>query len=89
MLLLPLSGWAMISLATPLRQTLVWGLAPWPAISALAGLPPAPKTALHAAAGQTHLWLAVLMAGLVVLHVAGALRHSLRGEDGGVRTMLS
>lgn len=86
--LLPLSGWTMISLATPQRPTLLWGLVRWPAIGWLAQQPGPHKAVLHGLAGSTHLALAILMAALVVLHVAGALWHSWRGEHGGLRTML-
>lgn len=85
---LPLSGWVMISLATPQRPTLLYGLVKWPAIGWLVDRPGPLKTALHTLAGQAHLTLAILMAILIVLHVAGALWHTRRGEPGGLRTML-
>ncbi len=69
----PLTGWIVASTARIKVPTLVFGVLPWPHLPLGRGwLEPA--EALHGALG----WL---LAGLLVLHVAGALRHHWLRED--------
>ncbi len=69
----PLSGWIVASTARIKVPTLLFGVLPWPHLPLGRGwLEPA--EAIHGALG----WL---LAGLVVLHVAGALRHHWLRED--------
>lgn len=73
MLAVPLSGWVLVS-ASPTRiPTLLFlsDLLPWP------NLPVAASAATEETAETVHIWLAYSVAGLIVLHVAGALKHSL------------
>jgi len=88
LILMPLSGWIMVSLADPLRTTLLWGLVEWPAIEALAQQPAGPKAALHEISAIAHTSVSVLMTALVALHIAATLRHTWRKEPGGVSAML-
>lgn len=75
MIILPVSGWLLVSaskLTVPtllfLQETLVWPHIPVPA---------ATKEGVHAAAELVHLVLGYVFAALLALHVAGALKHSL------------
>lgn len=89
LLMLPLSGWAMISAAEPLRATMIWGLIELPAIVGLPALAEPTKTLVHTGLGRTHLVLAGVLVALLFLHVAGAVWHTLRREPGGLGSMLN
>jgi cytochrome b561 len=80
LLLIPLSGWSMISAARPLRPTWFFGLFVWPALRPLAELPPGARTAAHDALAAIHLGAALLLVLLLATHVAGAVSH--RSRDG-------
>ncbi|MGC6400899.1 YceI family protein [Sphingomonas sp. FW199] len=69
----PLTGWALVSTAKMKLPTLLFGIIPLP------HLPLGP--AWHEPAEWLHGMLAWLLAGLVALHVAGALHHHLRRDD--------
>jgi cytochrome b561 len=74
LVLMPLSGWAMVS-GTDKRRPLDWfGLFDIPYLPV--------STAIGGAAHEAHELLGWLMLGLVVLHVAAALRHHLILRDG-------
>ncbi|MBC8130054.1 MAG: cytochrome b/b6 domain-containing protein [Rhizobiaceae bacterium] len=74
MLLVPLSGWLLVSASPTGIPTLLFlsDILPWPNV-------PLPSTGgvVEARAEAAHVWLAYSVAGLLVLHVAGALKHSL------------
>jgi len=83
MLGMPLSGWAMVS-ASPLIKGFPITLfhpVPWPTITPLANLPHDQMKSAHQAFMATHGLLAKLTYGLVVLHVAGALKHQFISND--------
>lgn len=82
MILVPFSGWVMVS-ASPLGFPTVWfGLFEWP------HLPVATSSATAGAASEVHEILAFLGAGLFVLHVAGALKHHFWDRDDVLARML-
>lgn len=69
----PLAGWVLVSTGKVRLQTMLFGTVPWPDLPLGPGWNE-PAAALHSALG----WL---LAGLIALHVAGALRHHwLRGD---------
>ncbi|CAD7340145.1 hypothetical protein FIM10_14070 [Sphingomonadales bacterium 56] len=74
MLLGPLSGWALVSTSRLQVPTLLFGTIPWPHL---------PITrSFNGIAYDAHLLTAYLLAGLIVLHVAGAIRHQFfKGEN--------
>lgn len=75
----PLTGWALVSTSSIQVPTVLWGLIPWPHLpisSALGGL-----------AEQSHELLAWIGLALILLHVAGALRHQWLIRDGLLRRM--
>lgn len=80
LLLMPLLGWVAVS-ASPLSlPTLLfrgYGFAglPWPHLPVLGALPLPQKITIEHAAETAHGVTAWLLAGLVILHVAGALKH--------------
>src|SRR6187200_249769 len=75
----PLTGWAMVSTDASRIPTLLYGTIPWPHL-------PLPG-AINEAMEETHEVLAWIGLALIVLHVAGALRHQLLLRDGLLRRM--
>ncbi len=90
MLGMPLSGWAMVS-ASPLIKVFpitLYHVVPWPTLSFLANLPHAQMKQAHGVLMATHGLLADLAYGLIVLHVAGALKHQFISNDDVVARMI-
>lgn len=82
MILVPLSGWVMIS-ANPQGAATVWfGLFEWPQ------LPIASSKDVAGAASETHEILAFMGAGLLVLHIGAALKHQYFDSDDVLARML-
>lgn len=80
MLVMPLSGWVMASAG---KYPLTWfGLVDVPKLAVVK------DSALHIVSRQSHEVLGWLLAGLVVLHVAAALRHHLILKDRVLERML-
>jgi cytochrome b561 len=90
MLGMPLSGWAMSS-ASPLIRVFpitLFHLVPWPTMTFLSSLPHDQMKQAEKAFETTHGLLAKLAYGLVVLHVAGALKHQFISNDDVVARMI-
>jgi cytochrome b561 len=87
---MPLSGWALSSASPIIRfePIKLFGAIPWPAISPLSDLPQSQMKQAHAAFVTTHHLLAKLAYGLIVLHVAAALRHLVLLRDGVMSRMV-
>ena len=75
-----LAGWVTASSAPLPIPTIVFGLFPWPPIA-----PTDPTT--FAIAQTVHAWAAYLLAALIALHVAAALKHQFWDRDGLMRRM--
>jgi cytochrome b561/polyisoprenoid-binding protein YceI len=73
----PLTGWAIVSTSPIEVPTMFWGVIPWPHL-------PLPGS-INEAVEETHELLAWIGLALVVLHVAGALRHQFLLRDGLLR----
>ena len=88
LLLMPLTGWVIVS-ASPLGiPTVLYGLVPLPHIGFVADHPQ--KAAMETAASWTHWTIAVVAAGLVALHIAAALwHHFVRRDDVLTRTLVA
>lgn len=74
---MPLTGWAVVSTSRIEVPTVFWGVIPWPHLPLPGGV--------HEAAEETHEILAWIGVSLIVLHVAGALRHQFLLKDGLLR----
>jgi cytochrome b561 len=85
MLALPLTGWVVVSVSPYNIPTVLYGLIPWPDLPWFSTL--ANKQAADAVAEFVHDWLGYIIAGLVALHIAAALRHGLWLRDGVLRRM--
>lgn len=82
MILIPLTGWVMVS-ASPLGFPTIWfGLFEWP------HLPIETSKATSSAASDMHELLGLAGAGLLALHVAGALKHHFLDRDDVLARML-
>jgi cytochrome b561 len=87
-ILIPLSGWAMVS-ASPLGlPTSYFGLFEWPHIGFLADLTRAQKMPLHRNFGTAHVVLAWSAIVLVPLHIGAALYHQFFRRDDVLKRML-
>jgi cytochrome b561 len=80
----PLVGWGIVS-ASPLGlPTMVFGLFEWPHIAWLAGL----GGGVEAAFKTAHRAMGYAFVGLLILHVAAALKHHLIDRDDVLARML-
>jgi cytochrome b561 len=77
MLVMPLTGWAIVSVRKPTVP--FWGL-PWPAIPGLHSMADAAHRAMREGLSHFHVFVLVWILVLTLaLHVAGALWHQFRG----------
>jgi len=90
MILIPLSGWlhdsAWKDAATHPMQWFY--LFQWPRIGFIMHLEPQLKLTLHGVFGRLHSWLAYVLYGLFLLHVAGALKHEWWDRQSVLQRML-
>lgn len=81
MLGIPVLGWLMVSASPWNIPTMLWGVIEIPHLPALSGLDATGKEEAEAALIAAHQYAAYAMAGLLILHVAAALRHHLVLRD--------
>jgi cytochrome b561/polyisoprenoid-binding protein YceI len=81
MIAMPLTGWIMVSASRLSLPTLLYGVVPWPNFPGIADLAPAAKMTWHDLAESGHGLLADVTYVLLGLHVAGALKHQLFGDN--------
>lgn len=86
MLALPVSGWMMVSASTWNIPTVLYGTVPLPHLPVLDTLEN--KKPVEDALKEVHEWLAITIAALLVLHVAGALKHHFVLRDDTLLRML-
>ncbi len=87
-IVIPLSGWALVSSSPLGLPTLYFGWFHWPHISFLADLPRSAKKLLSHEFGTIHVILAWSAIILVPLHIAGALYHQFVRHDDVLARML-
>ena len=87
MVVLPLTGWALVSVSPFNLPTVLYGLVPWPHLPVLPQLKD--KAPVEAVVKFIHGKLGWLLLALVVLHAGAALRHHLVLRDGVLRRMLT
>ncbi|WP_226574417.1 cytochrome b/b6 domain-containing protein [Acuticoccus sediminis] len=82
LIVIPLTGWIVITVSPVQIDTILYfqNWLPWPHLPGLAGLSADARTGLEDVAGETHEILAYAMGALVLLHIAGAVKHQL--DDG-------
>ncbi|MEX6723449.1 cytochrome b [Parapedomonas caeni] len=81
MLGLPLSGWALVSTSSLGLPTMWFDLFAWPNIGFLADMAADARKAVHESLEEAHELLAFAIIGLLILHVAAALKHHLIDRD--------
>lgn len=81
MILMPLTGWIIVSTSRIELPTLLYGVVPWPHIPGLSELTGPAREAWHEAAEAGHDLIIKGAYGLIALHVAGALKHQLFRRD--------
>jgi cytochrome b561 len=87
LLVLPLSGWAMTSLRSPAMLRL-FGVLPWPHLPLTSLLSISSQEMLADKVQGIHVLASWLMIGLLLLHIAGALKHHFISKDGTIGLML-
>lgn len=81
MILVPLSGWVLVSTAKVQLPTLLFGTIPWPHL-------PVHGRDVHEVAEEMHGIVAKLMIPLLALHLVGAIRHQFMLKDALVERMV-
>lgn len=86
---IPLSGWLMVTVSPFQVETLLFfqDWLPWPHLPGLDGLSDGTRETLSYGSEWAHFILAYAAAGLIALHVAGALKHQM--EHRGYLTRMS
>ncbi|GAB5470008.1 MAG: hypothetical protein Kilf2KO_30380 [Rhodospirillales bacterium] len=87
MILMPLTGWVMVSASKFGLPTLYWGLFTWPHLP-LGSLALETKAQVEEIFGSVHEFLAYGTIALLVLHVGAALKHHFVERDGVLARML-
>ena len=72
MVIMPVSGWVMVSSSSYGLPTIVFGLFEWPHIPDLTG-----NKAVRGLSGEIHEIAAMALIGLIVLHIAAVIKHRL------------
>ncbi|HLY07007.1 MAG TPA: cytochrome b [Rhizomicrobium sp.] len=80
-LIIPLTGWLMVSASRSGAPTNYFGLLHWPNLPFFADLALPEKRALHHDFNAAHLYLALSALVLVPIHVAAAFYHRGREDD--------
>jgi len=88
MIATPLGGWVLVSASEFDVPTLLWGAIPVPHLPGFEAMSPEAKKAVYERVAAGHGALAWLGVGLLVLHVAGALKHHFINRDGVLQRML-
>jgi len=86
MLIIPLSGWAVVSVSPLDIPTYFFGVIPVPHLPFLGGV--ADRAGAEDLFAEVHEYLAFGLLGLLVLHVGAALKHHYADKDGVLRSML-
>jgi cytochrome b561 len=84
---LPLSGWAVVSAHPTAPAIRIFDTIPWPWFPFVRDLAPAAMKAAREAFSNTHVLLGRITLALILLHVAGAVKHTIF-RDGIVWRML-
>lgn len=87
LIVLPVSGWAMLSATAPEIELSLGGFAPWPQLP-FSSLEPEQRWAIEAWAEVIHLWVVYALLVLIPLHVGATLKHEVVERDDVLSGML-
>lgn len=88
MILLPVTGWLLVSGSPFAVATVLFGAIEWPHLPVLPGLALETREAIYPLFENTHFILSRLMIALWALHVIGALKHEFSAEEGVLKRMI-
>ena len=88
MILLPLTGWIMVSVSPFAIATVLYGAVSWPHLPAFAGLALETRELVYPRIENVHELLSWALIALFVLHLAGAIKHELSDEEGVIKRMI-
>jgi cytochrome b561 len=88
MLVLPLTGWVIVSASRLNLPTLLYKTIPLPHLGFVHNLALPVRMAIERNVGITHTLLAYTFGALILLHIAAALRHQFLQNDGVLSRML-
>lgn len=88
MIAMPLTGWVMVSVSPFSIATVLYGTTGWPHLPGLPDLALESRENIYPFVVTIHESLARLMAGLAILHVAGAIKHEISDEEGVLKRMI-
>jgi len=87
LLILPVSGWAMMSATAPDQQLRLAGVLPWPQLP-LDTLAPAQRWTLETWAERIHGWTIAGLLVLIPMHIGATIKHELVDRDDVLMGML-
>ena len=88
LLAMPLTGWVLVSISEFSVATVLYGLISWPSLPGLSELSEGAKSALHVPIEFIHSKSAWLVIVLLVLHVAGAVKHQFDHTESVLKRMI-
>ncbi len=85
---MPLTGWIVVSASKYNIPTMLFGVIPWPHIAPIHAADATTRLRIDTVSAGTHEVIAFSMIALVLLHVAGAVKHLVVDGDGTVARMI-
>ena len=85
---LPLTGWLLVSASKTAIPTYLFGAIPWPHVPGVPGLAPGARAGVEEAAEIGHHALIYIAYAVLLLHVAGALKHQFLERGGDMARMI-
>ena len=87
-IMLPLSGWIMVSVSPFSIATVLFGAIGWPHLPGLSELALETRQSLYPQIKNAHELLSWALIALFALHVAGAIKHELSDDEGVLKRMI-
>lgn len=87
-ILLPLSGWIMVSASPFSIATVLYGVISWPHLPGLPDLALETRQSLFPKLENVHEFLSWALIALFALHVVGAIKHEISADEGVLKRMI-
>ncbi len=88
MIILPLTGWVIVSASPYNLPTVLFKTVPWPHLGFIHNLPMATRKLIEDQVGDVHAWLAWSLLALAAIHIAAAIKHLVWDRDDVAARML-